>query len=262
MRILLGWAWTYLIVAEVVGTMSGITFFINQQARYRNFDNVYAAIGMIGIIGFTTDLLLAWLGRVIFPWKRRTRARVWRPLLVVAILPQPAPRPSPPAHDDDAATRPPSPITGSSRPEVAARFEQIRQRPVLLSVRDLQKSFGVAAQHASSIDLSLDIHRREFICVIGPSGCGKSTLIRIVAGLDEATGRRDAARRPSRSQAPGRDRGMVFQGYTLFPWRTVKKNVMFGLEMQGSDRRPPRPRRGSGSRWWASPNSRTPIRTN
>ena len=51
MRILLGWAWTYLIVAEVVGTMSGITLFINQQARYRNFDNVYAAIAMIGIIG-------------------------------------------------------------------------------------------------------------------------------------------------------------------------------------------------------------------
>ena len=51
MRILLGWAWTYLIVAEVVGTMSGITYFINQQARYRNFDNVYAAIVMIGIIG-------------------------------------------------------------------------------------------------------------------------------------------------------------------------------------------------------------------
>ncbi|MDP9292429.1 MAG: ABC transporter permease subunit, partial [Verrucomicrobiota bacterium] len=73
MRILLGWAWTYLIVAEVVGTMSGITFFINQQARYRNFDNVYAAIAMIGIIGFSTDLALAWLGTRIFPWKRGTR---------------------------------------------------------------------------------------------------------------------------------------------------------------------------------------------
>lgn len=72
MRILLGWAWTYLIVAEVIGTMSGITFFINQQARYRNFDNVYAAIAMIGIIGFTSDLFLAWLGRVIFPWKRQS----------------------------------------------------------------------------------------------------------------------------------------------------------------------------------------------
>jgi NitT/TauT family transport system permease protein len=74
MRILLGWAWTYLIVAEVVGTMSGITFFINQQARYRNFENVYAAIGMIGIIGFSTDLFLAWIGTVLFPWKRKSRS--------------------------------------------------------------------------------------------------------------------------------------------------------------------------------------------
>jgi NitT/TauT family transport system permease protein len=74
MRILLGWAWTYLIVAEVVGTMSGITFFINQQARYRNFDNVYAAIMMIGIIGLTTDMLLAWFGKFLFPWKRTGRA--------------------------------------------------------------------------------------------------------------------------------------------------------------------------------------------
>jgi NitT/TauT family transport system permease protein len=75
MRILLGWAWTYLIVAEVVGTMSGITFFINQQARYRNFDNVYAAIAMIGFIGFFSDLFLAWLGTILFPWKRRNRSR-------------------------------------------------------------------------------------------------------------------------------------------------------------------------------------------
>lgn len=75
MRILLGWAWTYLIVAEVVGTMSGITFFINQQARYRNFDNVFAAIAMIGIIGFSSDMILAWIGKLIFPWKRKRGAR-------------------------------------------------------------------------------------------------------------------------------------------------------------------------------------------
>ena len=81
MRILLGWAWTYLIVAEVVGTMSGITFFINQQARYRNFDNVYAAIMMIGIIGLTTDMLLAWFGKVLFPWKRTGGARKQAPLV-------------------------------------------------------------------------------------------------------------------------------------------------------------------------------------
>lgn len=70
LRILLGWAWTYLIVAELIGTSSGITWFITQQARYKNFENVYAAIIIIGIIGLTTDLVLAWLGRRIFPWER------------------------------------------------------------------------------------------------------------------------------------------------------------------------------------------------
>ena len=67
-RVLLGWAWTYLIVAELIGASSGITFFITQQARYQNFDNVYAAIAMIGIIGLSIDLMLAWLGRRLFPW--------------------------------------------------------------------------------------------------------------------------------------------------------------------------------------------------
>lgn len=71
MRILLGWAWTYLIVAEYIGASSGITYFINQQAKYRIYDNVFAAIIMIGIIGFTTDRFLAVLGRHLFPWKRR-----------------------------------------------------------------------------------------------------------------------------------------------------------------------------------------------
>jgi len=68
MRILLGWAWTYLIVAELIGTSSGITWFITQQARYKNFDNVFAAILIIGLIGLITDLILAKLGKRFFPW--------------------------------------------------------------------------------------------------------------------------------------------------------------------------------------------------
>ncbi len=88
MRILLGWAWTYLIVAEIVGTMSGITYFINQQARYRNFDNVFAAIGMIGIIGLTTDMFLGWLGTVLFPWKRQGRTRRAKPIPVSMVAKQ------------------------------------------------------------------------------------------------------------------------------------------------------------------------------
>lgn len=69
-RILLGWAWTYLIVAELIGTSSGITWFITQQARYKNFDNVFAAIIMIGIIGLVSDLILAQLGKRLFSWDK------------------------------------------------------------------------------------------------------------------------------------------------------------------------------------------------
>jgi NitT/TauT family transport system permease protein len=73
MRILLGWAWTYLIVAELIGTMSGISYFISQQARYRNYENVFAAIFIIGFIGLGCDVLLAKLGTRLFPWKAEKR---------------------------------------------------------------------------------------------------------------------------------------------------------------------------------------------
>lgn len=83
LRILLGWAWTYLIVAEVLGTTSGITYFIDQQARYRGFENVYAAILAIGLVGFATDFLLGLLGRRLFPWQRQglvsVKRRPWFP---------------------------------------------------------------------------------------------------------------------------------------------------------------------------------------
>lgn len=69
-RILLGWAWTYLIVAELIGSSSGITWFITQQARYKNFDNVFAAIMMIGLIGLATDVILAKTGKRLFRWKQ------------------------------------------------------------------------------------------------------------------------------------------------------------------------------------------------
>lgn len=82
MRILLGWAWTYLIVAEYIGASSGITYFINQQAKYRIYDNVFAAIIMIGILGFTTDRILDWLGRQIFPWQKTSKPGLLRQIML------------------------------------------------------------------------------------------------------------------------------------------------------------------------------------
>ena len=122
-------------------------------------------------------------------------------------------------------------------PEVTSRFERLRGRPVILHVRGLRKVFDEGEHPFVALqDVSLEVHRREFICVVGPSGCGKSTLIRIIAGLDEATSG-EVLLDGVEVVGPGPDRGMVFQGYTLFPWLTVKRNVMFGLEMRGKPTR-------------------------
>ena len=120
-------------------------------------------------------------------------------------------------------------------PAVAARFAALRERPVVLEIDRLGRQFAGEHGPVTALrDISLKIHRREFVCVIGPSGCGKSTFIRLLAGLDSPTsGRLLLDGKPV--TGPGPDRGMVFQGYTLFPWLSVTRNVMFGLEMQGKD---------------------------
>ncbi|RQS08388.1 ABC transporter ATP-binding protein [Burkholderia sp. Bp8998] len=117
---------------------------------------------------------------------------------------------------------------------VRERFARLKSRDVILDVRHVGKRFATPQGECVALDdISFRTHRREFVCVIGPSGCGKSTLIRILAGLDAQTSG-EVLLDGKPVQGPGADRGMVFQGYTLFPWLTVKKNVMFGLRMNGS----------------------------
>lgn len=103
-----------------------------------------------------------------------------------------------------------------------------------VSIQGLGKAFqkedGTATQALSGVDL--EIRDEEFVCLVGPSGCGKTTLLRIVAGLETATtGKVTVDGRPVTGPDP--KRGMVFQEYSLFPWRRVIDNVAFGLEMKG-----------------------------
>jgi NitT/TauT family transport system ATP-binding protein len=80
--------------------------------------------------------------------------------------------------------------------------------------------------------LDLDVQEGEFLCLVGPSGCGKSTFLQMVAGLESpGEGVLNIDGRPV--QGPGADRGVVFQSYALFPWRTVVGNIEFGLEIKG-----------------------------
>lgn len=120
---------------------------------------------------------------------------------------------------------------------VKARFTRLKQRPVTMQVKHLSKQFATRDGHVTALkDINLQIHKREFVCVIGPSGCGKSTLIRILAGLETATSG-EVLLDGKKVTKPGADRGMVFQGYTLFPWLTVKENIMFGLTESGQNKR-------------------------
>lgn len=82
-------------------------------------------------------------------------------------------------------------------------------------------------------NLTLDIRDNEFICVVGPSGCGKTTLMNLLAGFVQPTqGSVTLDGKPVR--APGRDRGVIFQEYGVFPWLTVEQNIQFGLNLSGS----------------------------
>ncbi len=102
-----------------------------------------------------------------------------------------------------------------------------------IEVRDLRLQFGTRRQQVLAVDgVSLEVHPGEFVSLIGPSGCGKSTLLNAVAGLVQTT--EGGVFLDGRLiDGPGPERGVVFQQYSLFPWMTVRKNVEFGLKMQG-----------------------------
>ncbi|WP_333582908.1 ABC transporter ATP-binding protein [Methanoculleus bourgensis] len=106
-----------------------------------------------------------------------------------------------------------------------------------VTIKDVGKAFpkedGTATQALEGVNL--EIRDKEFVCLVGPSGCGKTTLLRIIAGL-ETTTTGSVTIDGNAVTGPDPKRGMVFQEYSLFPWRRVIDNIAFGLEMKGVSR--------------------------
>jgi NitT/TauT family transport system ATP-binding protein len=97
---------------------------------------------------------------------------------------------------------------------------------------DLRFQAGAGGEIIALNNLSMTIPDKEFAVIVGPSGCGKSSLLDIIAGLKEPSG--GTCRLDGKPiGGPAKERGMVFQNYSLFPWLTVLKNVEFGLSLQG-----------------------------
>ena len=107
------------------------------------------------------------------------------------------------------------------------------ERSVKVKIDNVKMVFNPRKGEMTALNgVNLDIHENEFITVVGPSGCGKSTLLNIIAGLlTPSSG--EVLVNGKKVEGVGRERGVVFQQYALFPWLTVQKNVCFALEMRG-----------------------------
>lgn len=116
----------------------------------------------------------------------------------------------------------------------------------LLEVSGVTRRFASSRHNTTALqDISLEIKKGEFVCVVGPSGCGKSTLLNLIAGLDHPTeGQLVFDGQPIK--APGADRVVVFQEAALYPWLNVRANVEFGLKIKGT---PARERREIADRY-------------
>jgi NitT/TauT family transport system ATP-binding protein len=114
--------------------------------------------------------------------------------------------------------------------------EAINRSDALLSIDNVSKRFKTSRLATTALqDVSLEIKRGEFICLVGPSGCGKSTLLNLIAGLDQPTVGQlifDG----KRIQGSGAERVVVFQEAALYPWLNVRANVEFGLKIKGTPR--------------------------
>ncbi|PZV13605.1 MAG: ABC transporter ATP-binding protein [Leptolyngbya sp.] len=102
-----------------------------------------------------------------------------------------------------------------------------------LDIQNISKVYpGKGGQLSVLENIQFQIYPRELVCLVGSSGCGKSTLLNIIAGLVAPSSGQVLVDGQSVTGRPGSDRGMVFQGYTLYPWLTVAKNIAFGLQLQ------------------------------
>ncbi|MEP3639927.1 MAG: ABC transporter ATP-binding protein [Paracoccaceae bacterium] len=105
-----------------------------------------------------------------------------------------------------------------------------------IEIKDVSITFGSGpTAHRAVETTSIDIKAGEFVCILGPSGCGKSTVMNAIAGYEKPT-TGEVTVDDVKVEKPGPDRGMVFQQYSLLPWKTVYENVAFGPKMAGASR--------------------------
>ena len=112
-------------------------------------------------------------------------------------------------------------------------YKDIPEGGTLMTIKDLRVVYRTDDSETVAVEnFSLDVKKGELISIVGPSGCGKTTILRCIAGLLQPTEGKVMIG-DKECTSPGSDRGMVFQDFALFPWRSVVQNVEFGMEVAG-----------------------------
>lgn len=108
----------------------------------------------------------------------------------------------------------------------------------IIEVVNLYKSFVNNKDMEIKVleDINLNVDEQEFVCLLGPSGCGKSTFLRLLAGLEKPT-KGEIKLLNKKIESPIPEAGMVFQEYSLMPWKNILDNVAFGLELKGMNKK-------------------------
>ncbi|MBP5734546.1 MAG: ABC transporter ATP-binding protein [Candidatus Methanomethylophilaceae archaeon] len=112
-------------------------------------------------------------------------------------------------------------------------YKDIPEGDTLMSIENLRVVYQTDEKETVAVDdFTIDVKKGELISIVGPSGCGKTTILRCIAGLLQPTSGKVMIG-DHECSSPGSDRGMVFQDFALFPWRSVRHNVEFGMEVAG-----------------------------
>lgn len=228
MRVGLGFAWMCVVAAEMFASRSGLGYEIQLNRQLFRLDRVVAGMITIAVVGFLMSRLMTFLERIFVPWRRGYIAKDFFESAVNMHTQLPALR------NDYGSNH----IFNNALPKEVnsnetALSDWITTSGASVVVENLEFAYPGSQPVLQGINLT--VKPGEVFCVLGISGCGKSTLLRLLTGLENdfsgyisIEGKKPCGYRE--------DVTMVFQDFSLFPWRTVERNVRFAIEQRVLDK--------------------------
>lgn len=229
MRVGLGFAWMCVVAAEMFASRSGLGYAIQLNRQVFRLDRVVAGMIAIAIIGFLMSRFMSFMESIFVPWRRGYIAKdFFENTANINFQLQTK------LKDSKSLEKRQILQTNVKYEQEKTLFDWEHTKGVSVEIKDLH--FRYPGGQSVLNGINLNINEGEIFCILGASGCGKSTLLRLLAGLeDEFTGTISIAGENLKGYNDYVT--MVFQDFSLFPWRTVMRNVRFALEQHENNKK-------------------------